>query len=276
MKSLNEFKKVKNSLICIDSDGTAIDSMTSKHKLSFGPCFIKEWKLESRFDEVLDLWCKINLHGKTRGMNRFITLLMCLEELKSKGIVKDDLTALKTWVDTTDKLSNDRLLKAIEKSNADILKKAYSWSCATNASINSLSFEDKKAFDGVKEFLQFAFDKADIAIVSSANASSVKEEWDYFGLSQYVSVMTSQEQGTKKDCINSLLALGYDKNCVLMVGDAPPDYDSATTCGVHFYPILTDRETQSWKDLKDTYFKYLLDGNFNQIELELIDKFLQN
>lgn len=63
-----------------------------------------------------------------------------------------------------------------------------------------MSYDDKKAFDGVKDFLEYANGKADIAIVSSANFASIEAEWNHYGLSAFVSVITSQEEGTKTDC----------------------------------------------------------------------------
>lgn len=276
MKNLQNFTKQHDVLLCIDSDGTAIDAMTCKHRLAHGPCLIAEWQLEDHRDEVFELWFSINLRGKHRGVNRFVALVICLEELKARGLINDDIAPLKKWVETTDKWSNDSILAAIEKSNAEVLKKAYSWACALDANIAKISSDDKRVFDGVKEFLQYVCGKVDIAVVTGATANSIQEEWDHFGISQYVSVLTGQEIGQKKDCINALLALGYDKNNVMMVGDSPLDYDSATACGVYFYPILTDKETQSWQDLKNKYLQYLFEGNFEQIQSDLIDKFLQN
>ena len=46
MKSLDEFVKKKRYLICVDSDGCAMDTMDVKHIRCFGPCMVKEWGLE--------------------------------------------------------------------------------------------------------------------------------------------------------------------------------------------------------------------------------------
>ena len=46
MKSLNEFVKKNQYLICVDSDGCAMDTMDVKHIRCFGPCMVKEWGLE--------------------------------------------------------------------------------------------------------------------------------------------------------------------------------------------------------------------------------------
>ena len=48
----------KDYLICVDSDGCAIDSMDIKHVRCFGPCLIKEWDLEE--------WTHVKGRGKGR------------------------------------------------------------------------------------------------------------------------------------------------------------------------------------------------------------------
>lgn len=112
MNRLKDFAKRSDFLVCIDSDGTAIDSMTSKHKRCFGPCFIEEWRLEKQFSEVLALWCQINLHGATRGKNKFITLYLVLEILNRNGR-NEDLRELKKFVENAQNLSHDALKKRI-------------------------------------------------------------------------------------------------------------------------------------------------------------------
>ena len=48
---------MKKYLICVDSDGTAMDTMTIKHQRCFGPLIIPTWKLEN-YQKDLEL--KIN------------------------------------------------------------------------------------------------------------------------------------------------------------------------------------------------------------------------
>ena len=43
---LEEFKRGSDYLICIDSDGCAMDTMDIKHYRCFGPCMVAEWGLE--------------------------------------------------------------------------------------------------------------------------------------------------------------------------------------------------------------------------------------
>ena len=43
--SLQGFQKKKDYLICVDSDGCAMDTMNIKHIKCFGPCMVEELSL---------------------------------------------------------------------------------------------------------------------------------------------------------------------------------------------------------------------------------------
>ena len=69
------FKKSRDYLICVDSDGCAMDTMNIKHIRCFGPCLVEEWGLQNWEKTILDRWNDINLYSMTRGINRFCGLL---------------------------------------------------------------------------------------------------------------------------------------------------------------------------------------------------------
>ena len=108
-----KYQKKKEYLVCVDSDGCAMDTMDIKHIRCFGPCMVKQWKLEPWQDEILKRWNEINLYTMTRGINRFKGLAMALREIDQKYCRIEDLDTLVKWVDTTQELSNDALKAAI-------------------------------------------------------------------------------------------------------------------------------------------------------------------
>ena len=221
------FEKKRDYLICIDSDGCAIDSMDIKHFRCFGPCMVKEWGLEAHEKELLESWNEVNLYSMTRGINRFKGLVKALTEVQEKYQPVEGLETLAKWVEESDELSNPALEKAVEETGNICLKKALAWSQAVNASVKELPKEEVKPFEGVKEGIAMLHESCDIAIVSSANYEAVKEEWTRFGLMDHVDVVLAQNAGSKKSCIEKLLTYGYDKDKVMMAGDAPGDMDAA-------------------------------------------------
>ena len=82
--SLQGFQKKKDYLICVDSDGCAMDTMNIKHIKCFGPCMVEEWGLQRWEKEILERWNEINLFTETRGINRFKGLAIALQEINEK------------------------------------------------------------------------------------------------------------------------------------------------------------------------------------------------
>lgn len=275
--TLQEFRKTRDYLICVDSDGCAMDTMDIKHFKCFGPCMVAEWGLEAWAEPILTRWNEINLYTMTRGINRFKGLLLALREIDARYIPIEGLEELADWVEHAPALSNDGARRAIEAGGGEVLRKALRWSEAVNASINQLPFEVKKPFAGVAEGLAYAHQKADIAIVSSANLQAVEEEWALYGLLDHVDLLLAQNVGSKAFCIAELLKKGYDPARVLMTGDAPGDLDAAKTNGVYYYPILVRHEGESWAEFRETAVDKLTAGEYGgAYQQQKLDAFLDN
>lgn len=271
------FVKNKEYLICVDSDGCAMDTMNSKHIKCFGPCMVKEWELEKWSESILTRWNDINLYTMTRGINRFQGLLKALQEINEQYTAIEDIGALKEWVEHTTELSNRSLEKEIERTGSVSLKKALRWSEAVNTSIQMMDEEDKQPFAGVKEGLSYAHRFVDIAIVSSANLQAVMEEWDVHGLLEHTDIVLAQDAGSKAYCIGELVKKGYEPDKVLMVGDAPGDYKAATSNGVFYYPIQVRHEAESWREFKETAVSRLINGTYGDgYQQEMVNAFLHN
>ena len=152
-----------------------------------------------------------------------------------------------------------------------------SWSKKVNENINALPFEVKKPFEGVLEGLAYAHEYADVAIVSSANLQAVEEEWELYGLLEYVDILLAQDTGSKAYCISELLKKGYDKEKVMMTGDAPGDWDAAKKNDVFYYPILVRREKESWEEFREKAVNKLTGGSFGgAYQEQKIQEFLNN
>ena len=57
----SEYVKRNDFLVCVDSDGCAMDTMDIKHFRCFGPCMVAEWELNAWQEEILARWNEINL-----------------------------------------------------------------------------------------------------------------------------------------------------------------------------------------------------------------------
>lgn len=274
---LKGFVKSKDFLICIDSDGCALDTMDVKHMRCFAPCLVYEWGLGEYKDDIIRLWRRINLLSTSRGINRFKGLAKILAEIHENYCKVDGLAELIYWVQTTDELSDESLQEAYERTGCQCMKKALEWSRLVNDSIVMISDSRKGPFEGVEEALKLMQGKADVVVVTASNGKEIKKEWENAELTGYTNLLLSQEDGTKEVCVNSLLECGYEKDQVLVIGDAPADKAAAESTGVLFYPILAYQESESWYEFAQNGLERFLSKTFaGEYQEKNIQKFLDN
>lgn len=133
---LQNFKKKKDFLVCVDSDGCAIDSMNIKHFNCFGPRLIDEWNLYNWQEAILKRWNVINLFSMTRGINRFKGLIMSLKEINEKYVQIEDLDTLENWVNNTKELSNNQIY--IKKGQEIEGQYCYNWELLSSVIKNEI------------------------------------------------------------------------------------------------------------------------------------------
>ncbi len=280
MSVFDSFVKKHDYLVCVDSDGCAMDTMNCKHFHCFGPRMVEEWALQQWEEEILHRWNEINLFQMTRGINRFKGLAMALSEIHEKYTPIVGVEALIRWAEAAPALSNDGVTKAAQEAEDEdaklCLTKALRWSLAVNESITRLPEELKVPYPGAREGLAAAKEFADVAIVSSANRDAVEEEWTQHGLLEHTDILLAQDCGSKAHCIAKMLEFGYDPAKVLMVGDAPGDCDAAEKNGVWYYPILVNWEEESWRELRENALQLLKDGAYGTVQAKKKRVFVEN
>ncbi len=271
-----EFTPKKEFLVCVDSDGCAMDTMDIKHIRCFGPYMVDEWELDAWRDPILKRWNDINLYTETRGINRFKGLAMALKEIDEQYTRIENVNVLAEWAENAKELSNPAVKAEYERTGNEIFAKVLRWSEATNRAIDALPQAEKRPFAGVSEGLAMMQSFADVAVVSSANRGAVEEEWELYGLLENVDVLLCQDAGTKADCIEGLLAKGYAPDKVLMVGDAVGDQKAAEKNGVYYYPILVRHETESWEELKAEGLRRLRECDYGAYGEKKKQEFIEN
>ena len=274
--SLDEFIPKHNYLICFDSDGTVMDTMTVKHNQCLCPALIEVWELNSWEKPVKQLWDDINLHKITRGINRFKALALVLRAINDQYTPINGLSDLEAWVSSGTTLSGDALGPLAAKSDSEMLKKTFLWTETVDQKIGLIPLADKRPFPGAAQGLKAASQFADIAVISTANRTALLEEWGTYDLLDYANVILAQDSGSKEHCISELLKKGYHKSHVLMVGDAPGDMNAAEQNKVYFYPMLCGHEEECWAELKDTGYGKLRSAVYEPYEASRVDAFFRN
>ena len=260
MSRLSEFKKSHDFLVCADSDGCVMDVMDAKHEKCFAPCFIESFQLNHRCTEAYETWLKINLYSKTRGINR---MKACLLTLKALKVEIEGLEIFEDFCNNSNELSNRAIEEYLKVKDNLCMRTVLQWSEDTNKEIKKLS-DQGEPFEHAYEALKNSSNYADIVAVSSANRMALEHEWEKHNFSDFVGGLFSQEEGSKSYCIKELLAKGYDKTKVIMIGDAPGDIKAAEENDVWCFPIIVGKEAESWKKFNDEVLPALVEGKLTK------------
>lgn len=278
-KVLEDLKPGKEFFIGIDSDGCVFDTMEIKQKEAFCPAFIKHYKLQKISKYAREVWEFVNLYSTTRGTNRFKALLRAIEllerrqEVKARGMKFLNMNSIAEWVKNESKLGNPALEKYAKEKNDEMINLTLDWSKEVNRVIAELVF-DIPPFPFVKESLEKMKLKADLIVVSQTPGEALVREWEEHNIQNYVKVIAGQEYGTKAEHLKYAAKGKYPDDKILMIGDAPGDFQAAKSNNVLFYPINPGHEEASWQRFYEEALEKFFNGNFaGEYEQKLISEF---
>ncbi len=276
---LKNFKPKHKYLIAIDSDGCAFDTMEIKHKECFIPNIIKHWHLQPVSKYAREAAEFVNLYSKWRGVNRFPALTMVFdllkdrEEVQKRQVEMPEVKSLRDWIERETKLGNPALKAEVEKTNDPILKQALDWSQDVNDTVADM-VHDVPPFPFVRDSLEKLAPQADIIVCSATPNDALRREWKEHDIAKYTRVIAGQEMGSKKEHIHLASTDHYDRENVLMIGDAPGDMKAAHGNDALFYPILPGHEEESWEQFFKEIIDLFLNGKYTrEKENELIEEF---
>lgn len=269
-----DFNKQKAFFVGIDSDGTVFDSMKIKHTFSFIPASIKIFGLDACAEEFKEIAERVNLYSKSRGINRFPGQYLSFVELEERGLHKfEGLEDFKAYIDSGFPFSNSGLKDYLEKNPSEFNQKVLEWSLLGDKYFEELT-QNIPPFNGVKETVEAMSPNADIMVVSAASSKGLLKDWSNAGLTDSVDFIAGQEFGNKAAQLLFAKEKGFDGEHMLMIGDAPGDYDAAKKAGAYYYPIIPGKESESWNLLKNKYFEMFVNGCYTaDTEKYLYQKF---
>jgi len=284
-KALKDFKPKHKFFVGIDSDGCAFDTMGIKQRECFCPWMIGYFGLQPVAQAARECKDFADLFSKTRGANRHKTLKLIIADLlprhpmtKARGFNVPQYPHYFAWVDDPKSLlSNDGLKQAIEKARSPEAKAelelALAWSKKVNEAIGQI-VKDMPPFPYVRESLEKIQPLADVIVVSATPGEALIREWEEHDIAKYAEVIAGQEMGTKAQHLEYATKGRYEKNHVLMVGDAPGDMKAARANTALFYPINPGDEVESWRRFHDEAFDRFIKGRYaGQYEAKLIAQF---
>jgi len=270
---LKDFKPKHDFFVGIDSDGCAFDTMGIKQRECFCPWMIAFFGLQPVAQAVRECKDFADLFSKTRGGNRHKTAKRIIAELlpehpmtKARNFKVPQFPHYFAWVDNPDSvLSNDGLKMAIEQAtDRDIkneLENILEWSERVNWAVGRIVW-GMPPFPYVRESLEKMQPSADVIVVSATPDEALRREWAEHDIAQFAEIIAGQEMGTKIQHLEFATRGKYEKNHVLMIGDAPGDMKAAKANNALFYPINPGNEIQSWKRFHDEAFDRFIKGQY--------------
>jgi phosphoglycolate phosphatase-like HAD superfamily hydrolase len=250
---LKDFKPSKEFFIGIDSDGCIFDSMEIKHKECFAPMFIKNFHLQAVSKYARECWEFVNLYSKDRGANRFPALVKAIRYLgarppvQARKVTMPEMAGLEEWIQRETKLGNATLNAEVKNGNKR-LEPIKVWSDAVNRAVEDI-VHGVPPFPLVRESLEKMNGFADCMCISQTPADALKREWAEHGIDGFVKIIAGQEMGTKTEHIKFAAKEKYPADKILMIGDAPGDFNAAKKNGALFFPINPGKEEASWERL---------------------------
>jgi phosphoglycolate phosphatase-like HAD superfamily hydrolase len=273
------FKRQHSYFVGIDSDGCVFDTMEIKHKECFIPNIIKYWKLQAISKYARAAAEFVNLYSKCRGINRFPALTKTFELLRDwpepmrRGVKLINWTPLQNWIDSGATLGNPALEVEVAKTGDPILRLTLEWSKAVNRSIAEM-VEGVPPFPYFRESVEKLSRRADIICVSATPGEALEREWQEHNIAKYAAVICGQEMGSKKEHLKLAAGGKYEKDCVLMIGDAPGDLSAARANSALFFPVNPGHEEASWerfnREAVERFFNHTYAGAY---EASLITEF---
>jgi phosphoglycolate phosphatase-like HAD superfamily hydrolase len=275
---LRDFKSTKEFFVGIDSDGCIFDSMEIKHKECFTPMFVKHFKLQAVSKYARECWDFVNLYSKTRGANRFPALVRALNLLRERPQVQArqvnvaDTAGLEEWIARETKLGSATLAAEVARGN-QALSQVKVWSDAVNRAVEDI-VHGVPPFPLVRECLAKLNEFADAMCISQTPADALKREWAEHGLDRFVKMIAGQEMGTKTEHLKFAAKDKYPAARILMIGDAPGDYNAAKKNGALFFPINPGHEEASWERLLNEGLERFYQGTYaGEYEARLVQEF---
>jgi phosphoglycolate phosphatase-like HAD superfamily hydrolase len=194
-------------------------------------------------------------------------------EVLERGAVIPKAKGLRTWIERETKLGNPVLSAEVEATGDPDLVQALGWSEGVNAVIADM-VHGVPPFPHVREALEKVAQKADVIVCSATPCEALEREWAEHGIAPYVQVIAGQEMGSKKEHLALAIEGRYDRDKVIMIGDAPGDRKAAEANRVGFYPVNPGQEEASWArfaaETADDFFAGSYDA---AAQTRLVDEF---
>ena len=258
-----------NFFIGLDSDGCVLDTMASKQHLFLQPLFVKAFDLAPVAEVYQACADFVSLYSQTRGISRLRAILLTLTHFNrhpgrvAAGFPIIDTADLEAFAASGLPLSNAALKTWLVEHPSTLLERLLAWSEAVNAAIlqSGVVFP---VYEGARQALMGMKGRSTAGVVSQSPEQVLAQDWGAHGLLDYVAHVAGAEVGDKVAQLRTLTDGRFPRDHVLMVGDAPGDWQAAHSFGCRFFPIVPGAEEASWARFNGGIYEAFITGQWSR------------
>ncbi len=256
----------KPYLAALDSDGSVFPNMPLKYE-AMRDSLIENFGWQQIAPTVEEVVRFFNLQSRWRGSHRLLALLQIVDALRAHPDVQRErvtiprLEALRQYVAEGRPLSHAGLEVALAERNDPELRRVLEWSKDLSERLARLP--PVRPVPEVLTALSRLATEAVWVVVSQAPEEQLRREWSSAGLAGFVDRIQGAEFGPKDGQIRHAIAeWGITPDKTLVIGDSVGDLEAARVVGAAFYPILPDREAESWRLLLTEVWPAFREGRY--------------
>ncbi len=261
MASGEEFVRKREFLLCVDIEGTVLDTLRLQQEQAFCPALIEVFELEADRTVMAKLWMQASVESCMRGENRFRILVHVCRMAMEKQIFVPGFDEICAWVESGSELTHGALAARVKRGAGPALARALEWSRDVNRRLNFMP-KEYTPFPSAKSCLAAAHSVADIIAVGTGTAACVRAIWEKSGLAGYADAVIPVPGGNRYDALAGFFHEGYLPSHMLVIGDTLGDARLAQQAGALFFPILPGCEEVCWQRLYEEGLLKFLHGSY--------------
>ena len=262
-----DFSPEKDFIVFIDSDGCTFDTLEIQQKECFCPAFINHYGLQPISKFARETWEFVTLYSVHRGVNRFQAAVTVLDYLRERNAIISRnfkvpaVEGLRAWLAQEPIPALPALKNALAAGDNGDLETAYTWALDVDEAISKI-VRNVPPFPYSGESLREMRASCHTVAVSSSPTKNLERQWDEYNLRAHVDISAGQEAGTKSGIIQSATRGRYKQEQMLIIGDAPSDFQAAREAGTLFFPIVPGKEEGSWQRFYQEGLDRFIRGTF--------------
>ena len=115
---------------------------------------------------------------------------------------------------------------------------------------------------GALEAMGLLKNNVDLVVISNTPLETLNREWSENNIDKNILYIGGQETGTKTQMLKAVAENKYDRNKILIIGDAPGDLKAAQNINALFFPILPLQEEMSWSEFNKVGYEHFINNSY--------------